>query len=148
MNPETKWIGVFSALVLLIGIFLGIAMDRFLFRPSPEPVFLPPHAARDIAAPRPARRLAARLARALDLTESQKIEMGEIFRRHLPRLRKARRRGGRFEAVRREMHAEIEKLLNPEQLRRFEELSQRQRDFRKRIRDRMKEESSPSRGAE
>jgi hypothetical protein len=144
MNPETKWIGVFSALVLLIGIFLGIAMDRFLFRTLPEPVFLPPHAARDHAAPRPARRLAARLAWTLDLTESQKIEMGEIFRRHLPRLRKTRRRGGRFEAVRREMHAEIEKLLNPEQRRRFEELSRGQRDFGKRLRDRMKKEGSPS----
>jgi hypothetical protein len=148
MSPETKWIGVFSALVLLIGIFLGIAMDRFLFRPPPEPAFLPPAAMRDLAGPRPARHLAARLARALDLTESQKKEMGEIFRRHLPRLRQARRQGGGFEGVRREMHAEIGKILNPEQLKKFEELGRRQRHFRKRFRNRMKQDEFPSPGAE
>jgi hypothetical protein len=148
MSPETKWIGVFSALVLLIGIFLGIGMDRLLFRPPPEPAFLPPPAMRDRSAFRSARRLASRLGPALDLTDSQKTEMGEIFRRNLPRLRQARRQGGDFEAVRREMHEEIAKILNPEQLKEFEELSRRQRHFKDRIRNRMKEDMPPSPGAE
>ncbi len=148
MSPETKWIGVFSALVLLIGIFLGIAMDRLLFRPPPEPAFLPPATMRDRPPHRPASRFAARLALALDLTESQKKEMGEIFRRNLPRLRQARRQGGDFEAVRREMHAEIAKVLNPEQLRKFEQLGPRQHHFRKQLRNRMKEDMFSSPGPE
>lgn len=119
MNSETRWISVLSALILVIGIFLGIAMDRFLFRPPPPPP-LPPLASG--GAPLSLGQLALeRLTRNLNLRADQQKEMREIFDRYVPEMRHARMAGGDLLAIRMKMREEIRKVLTPEQFTKFEE---------------------------
>ena len=143
MTPESRWIGVFSALLLLTGILLGIAMDRFLFRPPMPPPGLPGPALSESpgeeAGQSPARLIAARIARELDLTEAQRGEMRRIFREHLPKLREARGEGGDFQAARREMNAAIAEILTSEQREKFQSIRRRQRDSRRRMLERYEE---------
>ena len=129
MNSEKRWIGILSALLLLLGIFVGIAMDRFLFRPPS-----PPASAPLAGAPETGRRLGAaprmflqRLVSELDLTDEQRERVEQVFRRNLPRLRAARGDRERFRAVRRQMREELDGVLTPQQRAKLEELKQRER---------------------
>lgn len=135
MNPETRWMSIFSALLLLLGIFIGIAMDRFLFRPAPAPAGATYEAAGD---GRPKHPMIAKLAGALDLTEEQQAEVREIFMRQLPRLRQARREGGDLGAVRREMREALSQVLSEAQLEKFEEMRRHERARREGFRAREK----------
>ncbi|MFQ5458171.1 MAG: hypothetical protein ACE5FC_06955 [Myxococcota bacterium] len=132
MNPETRWIGISSALLLLLGIFIGIGMDRLLFRPAPEagpgaPPFMGDVRGGGRHGP-PGHRLLARLSEALELTDQQQAEVGEIFRRHLPKLRRARREGGDFQAARREMREALSKVLSEAQMEKFKHMRRPPRD--------------------
>ena len=126
MNSETKWITILSALMLLIGICLGIAMDRFLFRPAPPP--LPPIAGGgpgDALGRRFGKMALDHMTRVLALNAGQQEKMREIFRRYMPELRRARLEGGNLKAIRMKMREEIKKVLTPDQFGRFEEMFRR-----------------------
>jgi hypothetical protein len=121
--------------MLLLGILIGIAMDRMLFRPPAQPgTSSPPFMGDSAGSRRPGHPLLERLSKTLGLTEQQQAEVGRIFSRHLPRLREARREGGDFQAIRRQMNAELSKVLNKEQLEKFERLRESQREQRRRFR--------------
>jgi len=106
-------------MMLLIGICLGIAMDRFLFRP-PLPPPLPPVASGESGSHFGEMAL-RRMTRNLDLSADQQERMREIFTRYTPELRRARMEGGDFTAIRLKMREEIRRVLTPEQFRKFEE---------------------------
>ena len=127
MNSETKWITILSALMLLIGICLGIAMDRFLFRPAPPPP-LPPIAGGgpgDAIERRFGKMALDHMTHVLALSAGQQEKMREIFRRYMPELRRARRAGGDLTAIRVKMREEFKKVLTPDQFGRFEEMFRR-----------------------
>lgn len=117
-KSESRWIALLSSLMLLIGICLGIAMDRFLFRPPPPP--LPPVASGERGS-RFGEMALQRMTRNLDLSAGQQEKMREIFTRYTPELRRVRMMGGDFTAIRMKMSREIRKVLTPEQFRKFEE---------------------------
>lgn len=132
MNSEKRWIGIFSALLLLLGIFVGIAMDRFLFRPPP-----PPPAFEGGGAHGPGARsnfFLERLTSELDLTDAQRAKVAEIFRRNIPLLRAARHDREEFRKARRRLHDELAGVLSEEQLRQLDALRRRDRDARRRER--------------
>jgi Spy/CpxP family protein refolding chaperone len=116
--------------MLLIGIFLGIAMDRFLFRPPPPP--LPPLASGEQGSHLGERAL-LRMTRNLDLNAEQQEKMREIFARYLPELRGAGPGGGDFTAVRMKMREEIRKVLTPDQFAKFEEAYRRRAERWRRL---------------
>jgi Spy/CpxP family protein refolding chaperone len=132
VSSETKWIAVLSALMLLIGIFLGIAMDRFLFRPTPPPP-LPPIAGRgpgDALGRRFGEMALDHMTRMLALSADQQEKTREIFQRYMPEIRRARMEGGDWMTIRMKMHEEIRKVLTPEQFAKFEEMSRRRMGMR------------------
>jgi len=136
LNSEKRWIGVFSALLLLLGIFFGIAMDRFLFRPEPPAAPIgagPPGGDR-----RPhgaAGFFLDRIVSELDLTEAQRAQVQDVFRRNLPLLRAARGDRRSFQDARHRMRQELAGVLSEEQLKKFDELRRRERDQMRRERD-------------
>lgn len=127
MNEEKRWIGIFSALLLLLGIFVGIAMDRFLFRPPPPGASVAegPQGGSQLR-PR-SRFFLERLISQLDLTDEQRREVEEVFQRNIPRLRAARGDRESFRAARRQMHEELGEVLTAEQMQQLEELRRRER---------------------
>jgi Spy/CpxP family protein refolding chaperone len=129
MTSDTKWISILSALMLLTGILLGVAMDRLLFNPAPPP-YVPPWTMGRWMSPRAGERALGRMSSRLGLNDDQKSKMREIFRRYRPRLRQTFIEGGDFAAVRREMRAEIAKVLTPEQLQKFDEMNRRSEQWR------------------
>ena len=126
MSSETRWITVLSAIILVIGIFLGIALDRFLFRPPPPPP-LPPIASGGGRASL-GRMALDRLTRNLNLRADQQKEMREIFDRYVPELRHARLAGGDLLAIQKKMREEIRKVLTSEQFTKFEETYRRREE--------------------
>jgi Spy/CpxP family protein refolding chaperone len=136
MTSDTKWISVLSALMLLTGILLGVAMDRLLFNPAPPP-YVPPWTMGRWMSPRSGERALARISSRLDLNNDQKAKVREIVRRYKPRLRQAFIEGGDFAAIRREMHGEIAKVLTPEQLQKFDEMNRRGEQRRMRMHSEM-----------
>ncbi len=141
MNPETRWMSIFSALLLLLGIFIGIAMDRFLFLPAPPVTGETYEAAGHRRREHPIMR---KLAGALDLTEEQRADVGKIFKRQLPRLRRAWRDEGDIKALRQEMHEELSEVLNEDQLKKFEEMRRHESGRWERFRARRKEHDQPA----
>ena len=142
MSPESRWIGIFSAVVLLIGILLGIAMDRTLFKPPPPPqegAGTAPALTEGPPGSRMGRRLMDRMTRALDMDERQREEISGVFRSYLPRLREARRGDGDFRAIRKEMREEITKILTPEQQEKFRAMTRMDRERRERFRERVEQ---------
>ncbi len=142
MTSDTKWIAVLSSLMLFTGILLGIAMDRLLFRPSPTP-YVSPWAMKRSMGSRAGERGLAQLTAQLSLKDDQKEKMQEIFRRYMPRLRQALRERGNLEPVRREMRAEVAKVLTPAQLQKFDEMVQR-REQRRMLRHEQMPEPVPA----
>ncbi len=109
--------------MLLIGIALGIAMDRFLFRPPLAPP--PPPLASGEPGSRFGEMALRRMTRNLDLSAEQQNKMREIFTRYTPELQRARMEGGDFSEIRVKMREEIRKVLTPEQFTKFEEAFRR-----------------------
>jgi len=127
VSSETRWIAVLSALTLIIGIFIGIAMDRFLFSPPPPPPVAPLASG---GAARYGQMALRRLTRTLDLSPDQRDKMQEIFRRYMPELQSAGMGGDDLRSIRMKMREEIRGVLTPDQFTKFEEESrERMRRF-------------------
>jgi Spy/CpxP family protein refolding chaperone len=112
------WFAVFVLVVFLMGLATGITIDRFA-----SPARRPTRAVGGIGAgPRPAV-LADRMSRELDLSDAQKQQLEEIFKRAAGRLETFRRESRQeFGALSRELDAEIEAVLTPEQREKFRQM--------------------------
>jgi Spy/CpxP family protein refolding chaperone len=112
------WFAVFVLVVFLMGLATGITIDRFA-----SPARRPTRAVGGIGAgPRPAV-LADRMSRELDLSDAQKQQLEEIFKRAAGRLETFRRDSRQeFGALSRELDAEIEAVLTPEQREKFRQM--------------------------
>jgi Spy/CpxP family protein refolding chaperone len=142
LTAETRWISLLSALTLLIGILIGIAMDRFLFRPPHHPPYMSEggyHGGR--FGGRGGERALARMTKALDLTEDQQGKVKTIFRKYMPQVREARMKGEDTSELRTRMRGELEKVLNPDQLKKFNEMVKRRKEMRER---RFREDAPPA----
>ncbi|MDP3939830.1 MAG: hypothetical protein Q8R92_17060 [Deltaproteobacteria bacterium] len=128
MNSERRWIGVFSALLLLLGIFIGIAMDRFLFRPGPPRISVAGGAEPGRRPAGDARHFLERLTLQLDLTDEQRGQVEEVFNRNIPRFREARGNRAGFQEARRQMWEELAAVLGEEQMKQLDELRRSERD--------------------
>ena len=132
MNPERKWSGISSAVVLLVGILLGVAMDRLLLQPARStPTEVQPAPTRTPGSPA-GRLFMKRLTLTLDLSETQSEEVAGIFRQYLPRLSKARKEGGDVETLRKELREEIAQVLTPGQREKYRAMKDRRNRRRER----------------
>ncbi len=146
MNSERRWIGIFSALLLLLGIFTGIAMDRLLFRPGPQPISV---SGRAEPGPRPAggaRHFLEQLTSQLELTGEQRAQVEEVFERNIPRLRAARENREGFREARRTMREELAAVLGEEQMKQLDQLRRQERDEHRRERGLPPDPGAPSPG--
>ncbi len=117
------WFVVFVVAVFLAGIGGGMILDRFLARPPAQP---PPGRRAGLGgAPPPGGNAAvevARLVSYLDLTDQQKTQLQAIFADRRQRIEQIRgEMQGRFDKEQRDFRETIEKILTPDQRRRFEE---------------------------
>ena len=72
------------------------------------------------------RRFIDHFSRELSLDETQRVAVQAIFEKHAPQLEALRlRTAGEFDAIRKSMDEEIKQKLNPDQQRRFEEMTAR-----------------------
>lgn len=122
-NASRFWFAGFVLLVFVSGLALGVILTRTL---GPRAPFGPPliggGRGGDMMLRGPELRI-DRLADVLNLTDAQRKELEGVFELRRGRLRKFRDEANtRFEAEQKELRAQIEKILTPEQLKRFDEL--------------------------
>jgi len=118
-EPTPRRIHFLSAVIVLAAFVAGAGAGVGLYRwagprfpPHPGPSALPPH------------------LRGLDLTPEQERRAAEIFERHRPDLEAIMRDSyPRMRAVVEETHAELRRILTPEQQRKFDELESRAPPF-------------------
>lgn len=121
-NRARVWFAGFVLLVFVSGLALGVILTRLLARPEPFGFSMMGGRGGDLMMRGPELRI-DRLAESLGLTDSQRKEIDTVFELRRDRLRKFREEAnGRFEAEQKEIRAQIEKILTPEQLKRFDEM--------------------------
>jgi Spy/CpxP family protein refolding chaperone len=115
------WFGVFVIVVFALGAAAGVVADRYgVFGRRP----FRPGMMRG-GPPNPSQ-IADRMSRELGLSDAQRAQLEEIFRRNGDRLEQFRHEtGSRFETLRKQLDAEIIAILTPEQRAKFEEQRQR-----------------------
>jgi Spy/CpxP family protein refolding chaperone len=120
------WFAVFVLVVFLIGLATGVAINRF----SPYGPAAPRGLSGGRPGPRPAL-LADRMSRQLELNETQKQQLEEIFKRAAQRMEAFRRDSRQqFATLSRELDSEIEAVLTPEQREKFREMRRSRRPGR------------------
>lgn len=119
------WFAGFVLLVFVSGLAVGVVLTRMLARPAPFAFPMMGGRGANIANMMmrgPELRI-DRLAESLDLNDDQRKQLDTLFQLRRDRLRKFREEAnGRFEAEQKEIRAQIEKILTPEQLKRFDEM--------------------------
>jgi len=137
---RTRWSGrgtaaVVLTLTALVGILLGVAVDRHVLLPrhgvhGDHGWHRPPFGGfaggrHDPSAPA-VHRASARLARALDLTDVQRAQVDSIMARRMTALRDVRRETeGRVRTMLEETRQDIDRVLTPAQRERFQKMHQR-----------------------
>jgi Spy/CpxP family protein refolding chaperone len=106
---------------LAIGMVAGIFIDRALFQSSAPPYALPRVYDRPPDAGVPMMR---HFAQTLDLTTAQQSELDRVLENYRQRLDFFRHSmHPRYAAMRDSLHADIRKILTPEQQKKFDEMS-------------------------
>lgn len=109
LGRRRLWIGSFVAVVFVLGMAAGAGLTRvmrFGHRPPPPP-------------PSPAM-MADRLTRDLSLTPEQRTQLEVVLRQGAERLERFHAQtGDAYATLRRELDADIERLLTPEQQAKF-----------------------------
>lgn len=112
------WVGLFVAVVFVLGMAAGATLTRAMrFGPPFGP--FGPFGRRPPPPPTPAM-MADRLTRELDLTADQKTQLEVVLRQGSERLQKFHAEtGDAYATLRKELDADIERLLTPEQQAKF-----------------------------
>lgn len=121
-NRSRVWFAGFVLLIFVSGLALGVILTRLLARPAPFGFPMMGGRGGNLMMRGPELRI-DRLAESLGLNDRQRKEIDTLFELRRDRLRKFREEANsRFEAEQKEIRTQIEKILTPEQLKRFDEL--------------------------
>jgi hypothetical protein len=125
------WLGLFIAVVFLLGVATGAGFARFLgFGPPFGPPFGRGRPHGPPPPPSPAM-VADRLTRELSLTPEQRQQVEVVLRQGSERLERFHAvTGEQYGKLRRELDADIERVLTPEQQTRYRSLRPGPRDGR------------------
>lgn len=122
MASAKKWIGVTLLATLVIGIGLGVLVDRFLLASTVHS--RPSNMERRGGGHREhGRRMVERLRSNLDLTDEQAAELESVMNENHETARAFWRNSrSEYEALRQQFRADIRELLSDEQRGRFDEM--------------------------
>jgi hypothetical protein len=127
MEPARKWMWVSLLLMLIVGIGMGVAMDRLVLE----------RGARGGDRRERGSGLAERLNRELQLTPEQQAKVEAALAANRERARGFWRDSQTaYETLRNEFRQDIRALLNPEQQARFDEMVRQDDDRRRRREER------------
>lgn len=116
------WFGVFVLVVFCLGAAAGVVADRYRMFGGRRPFGAGMLRG---GPPKPAE-IADRMSRELGLTDAQRTQLEEVFRRNGDHLEQFRREtGARFDVLRKQLDSEISAILTPEQRAKFEEQRKR-----------------------
>ena len=108
MGTRRLWIGLFVAVIFVLGMAAGAGVTRFMR-------FGPPFGRRPPPPPSPTM-VADRLTRELNLTPEQRTQLEVVLRQGSERLDQFHREtGDAYAKLRKELDADIERLLTPDQ---------------------------------
>lgn len=125
-NASRVWFAAFVLIVFVSGLAIGVILTRSLAPPAPGPFGFPMagggRGAGGMTMRGPELRI-DRLAERLALSDEQHKALEAVFQTRRDRLRQFRDEANtRFENEQKEIRAQIEKILTPEQLKQFDEL--------------------------
>ncbi len=127
MKPARKWMWVSLVLTLIVGVGMGVAIDRLVLERDGRG-----GGRRDRGA-----RLAERFNRELQLTSEQQAAVEAALASNRERAREFWSQSqASFETLRSEFRQDIRALLNPEQQERFDEMVRRDDEGRRRREER------------
>ena len=113
------WVGLFVAVVFVLGMAAGLGLARVVHVGPPFGMLFGPR--RPPPPPTPAM-MAERLTRDLGLTAEQKAQLEVVLRQGSERLQRFHAETGEaYGKLRKELDADIERLLTPEQQTKFRE---------------------------
>ncbi|MFN8059491.1 MAG: hypothetical protein U0Q12_10015 [Vicinamibacterales bacterium] len=126
MNAKRGWFVLFLTIVFLSGLGVGVLLSRQLESPAAASSVARQRGRRPV--PPPAE-LAHRLKKDLELNDDQERDLERIFTAGRERLQGLRREvRARFDAEHRDVRAEVDKVLTPEQQSRFDAIVKRMRE--------------------
>jgi Spy/CpxP family protein refolding chaperone len=122
MESKKKWVGITLAAVLLLGIGVGVLVDRFLLLATVESATNVDSGSEGNHEDH-AKRFRARLQQELDLTGGQTAQLDQVLEKnHETAARFWQDSRTRFDELRMSFREDIRSLLNPEQRVKFDEM--------------------------